>query len=84
MKTRIVRIGNSQGVRIPRPLIEQARLPEEVELRVEANQIVIAPAHPPREGWAEAAAAAAARGAAAAELLDAPAPTRFDEAEWMW
>ena len=46
MKTRIVRIGNSQGVRIPRPLIEQANLPEEVELRVEADHIVIAPARP--------------------------------------
>lgn len=82
MRTRIVRIGNSQGVRIPRHLIEQARLPEEVELRVEADQIVIAPARPRREGWAEAAAAA--RAAEADELLDAPVPTRINEAEWIW
>ncbi len=83
MKTRIVRIGNSQGVRIPRPLIEQANLPEEVELRVEADHIVIAPARAPRAGWAKAAAAARAAGADA--LLGAPVmPTRFDESEWTW
>ena len=83
MKTRIVRIGNSQGVRIPRPLIEQANLPEEVELRVEADHIVIAPARAPRAGWAKAAAAARAAGADA--LLEAPVVlTHFDESEWTW
>ena len=34
MKTRLVRIGNSRGVRIPKPLLEQAGLEDEVQLRV--------------------------------------------------
>jgi antitoxin MazE len=82
MKTRIVRIGNSQGVRIPKPLIEEAGLPDEVELRAEAGRIVISPATAPRAGWAEAAAAAHARGDD--HPLDAPTATRFDEEEWVW
>ena len=82
MKTRIVRIGNSQGVRIPKPLIEEAGLPDEVELRAEGGRIVISPATEPRAGWAEAAAAAHARGEGHA--LDAPTSTRFDEEEWVW
>ena len=41
MKTKIVRIGNSQGVRIPKPLLEQAGLEGEVELRITASGIVI-------------------------------------------
>jgi mRNA-degrading endonuclease toxin of MazEF toxin-antitoxin module len=43
MRSKIVRIGNSQGVRLPKLLIEQAGLEEEIELRAEAGQIVIAP-----------------------------------------
>ena len=42
MKTRLVRIGNSRGVRIPKPLIEQAGLTDEVEMGVRDGAIVIA------------------------------------------
>ena len=35
MKTRIVRIGNSQGIRIPKPLLEQTGLHDEVEVSVQ-------------------------------------------------
>jgi len=31
-KTRIVRIGNSRGIRVPKGLLDEAQLPEEVEL----------------------------------------------------
>jgi len=82
VKSRIVRIGNSQGVRIPKPLLEQAGLAGEVELHAEDGRIVIAAARHPRAGWAEAARAMHARGED--ELLDAPTPTRFDEEEWEW
>ena len=54
MKTRIVRIGNSRGIRIPKPLIEQTGLGDEVEIVVWGNALVISPATRPRAGWAEA------------------------------
>jgi antitoxin MazE len=57
MKTKIVPLGNSQGVRIPKLLLEQAAMPEDVELEVVGNTIVIRPARKPREGWAEDIAA---------------------------
>ena len=81
MKTRIVRIGNSQGVRIPKPLLEQAGLPEEVDVSAERGRIVITPATPPRATWAAAAAAARAQDD---DQRDTPTPTRFDETEWTW
>ena len=81
MKTRIVRIGNSQGVRIPKPLLEQAGLPEEVDVAAENGRIVITPATRPRATWAEAAASARTRDET---QLDAPTSTRFDETEWTW
>ncbi len=82
MKTRIVRIGNSRGVRLPKPFIEQAGLGEEVELRVQEGAIVIQAAGPPRAGWAEAARELAAEEQTG--LLDQPTPTNFDRRDWQW
>ncbi|MFC1572506.1 AbrB/MazE/SpoVT family DNA-binding domain-containing protein [Candidatus Eisenbacteria bacterium] len=88
MKGKIVRIGNSQGVRIPKPLLEQTGLADEVEINVEENRIVISPAEPevspPRKGWAKAFKAMAAAGDDV--LLDGERPlsTKWDEEEWEW
>jgi antitoxin MazE len=82
MKTRIVRIGNSQGVRIPKPLLEQAELSGEVEMTIVGRTIVIAAATVPRAGWSAEFRAMAGAGDDA--LLDVPVATRFDEDEWTW
>lgn len=82
MKARLVRIGNSRGVRLPKPLIAEAGLGEEVELRVREGAIVIARAASPRSGWVEAARQLRQRDEDV--LLDVPTPTRFDEKEWKW
>lgn len=81
-KTRIVRIGNSRGIRVPKGLLEQAQLPDEVELQAEPGRLVVRAAHGPRAGWAAAAKAMHARGDD--QLLDAPTPTRFDGKDWQW
>ena len=62
MKTRIIRIGNSQGVRIPKLLLEQSHLSEEVELEAQQHQIIIRSAEKPRQRWAEAFKAMAENG----------------------
>lgn len=79
MKSKIIRIGNSRGVRLPKPLLEQAGLEDEIEIRVESGSLVITAAVSPRAGWAEAAARHESDG-----LLDAPSATRFDDEEWSW
>ena len=81
MKARIVRIGNSKGVRIPKPLLEQAGLTEDVELHAEEGRIVIVAGRPARTGWAEAAQSLREHGED--DLLETP-PTQFDVAEWVW
>ena len=81
-KTRIVRIGNSRGIRVPKGLLEQAQLPDEVELQAEHGRLVVRAARGPRAGWAAAAKAMHARGDD--QLLDAHAPTRFDDKDWQW
>jgi antitoxin MazE len=80
-KTRIIRIGNSQGIRLPKILLEQAQLPEELELHAEPGRLVVCAARGPRSGWADAAKTMHARGED--QLLDEPTSTRFEE-EWQW
>ncbi len=84
MKTHIVRIGNSQGVRIPKPLLEQTGLQGEVEITAEDGSLVIRPVKKPRDGWAAAFQEMARRGDD--DLLDEVAPTlsAWDEDEWEW
>lgn len=62
MKTSIRKMGNSQGVLIPKPFLAQAGLDMgEVDIEVENNSIVIRrPEKKVREGWAEASKAIAA------------------------
>ena len=52
MRTRLIGIGNSRGIRLPKPLIEQVGLGDEVDLRVEDGNIVISAVRAPRAGWA--------------------------------
>jgi antitoxin MazE len=83
MKTRIVKIGNSRVVRLPKPLLEESGLGEEVELTVEGNRIVITPSDHPRSGWDKAFAVMAERGDDALLDPDLP-PTEWEETEWTW
>jgi antitoxin MazE len=82
MKSRIVQIGNSRGIRLPKVLLEVAQLSDEVELEAEPGRIVIRAPSRPRKGWA--AAARKMRERDEDQLLDPPTPTRFDEKEWKW
>jgi antitoxin MazE len=84
MKASIVRIGNSQGIRIPKVVLEQTHLSGEVELQVRDRQIIIRSVRKPREGWAEKFQAMAARGDD--KMLDAEvtSQTSWDKEEWEW
>ena len=81
-RTKIIRIGNSQGIRVPKALLDQAQLPEEIELSAQPGRLLVRAARRPRAGWAEAAKMMRARGHD--RLQDAPTATRFDEEEWTW
>jgi antitoxin MazE len=84
MKVRIVKIGNSQGIRIPKPLIRQAGIKEEVELRVEDNHLIISPADRPRSKWPEAFRLMAERGDDALIDGDSVGTSTWDEEGWEW
>lgn len=84
IKSRVIRIGNSQGIRIPKPLLEQAGLSDEVELEAQAGQLIVRPARQVRAGWEESFRQMALNGDD--QLLDAEALalTEWEEKEWQW
>ncbi len=82
MRTRLIRIGNSRGLRLPKPLIAQAGLTEEVDLQIQDGAIVISRTMAPRTGWAEAAIILNRN--QEDRLLDDHRPTDFDKTEWTW
>jgi antitoxin MazE len=82
VRSKIVKIGNSRGVRIPRLLLEQTGLSDEVDLVVQGNTLVIQGVRSSRQGWRAQFAAMAEQGDD--RLLDPVEMTQWDEAEWTW
>jgi len=82
IQTRIVKIGDFQGIRIPKSLLEQIGICEEVEIEVQGDRIVIRAALKPRSGWDEAFAKMAEQHDDV--LLDDATITEWDEVEWEW
>lgn len=82
LKARIIRIGNSHGVRLPKVWLDQLALGPEVEMTMEAEHITIRSAQRPRHDWEQAFRAMAAAGDD--HLLDPETATQWEAAEWRW
>jgi antitoxin MazE len=82
VRSKVIKIGNSRGIRIPRAMLEQAGLNDEVEMKVEGNKLIILAARLPRQGWEAHFAVMAEQGDD--HLLDETPPTQWDVDEWEW
>jgi antitoxin MazE len=77
-----VRIGNSRGIRIPKALLDEADLSEEVELHAQPGRLIVQAVRRPRSGWASAAKRMRTLGDDA--MLDTATATKFDREDWKW
>ncbi len=84
MKTNIIRIGNSLGIRIPKLLLEQCRLKGTVELQVQNEDLIIRSVDRPRSGWEDAFRHMAQQGDDMILNRDSWPKTQWDETEWEW
>lgn len=84
MKAKIVRIGNSQGVRIPKVMLNDSRLEEDVELEITDEGILIRPAKNPRQNWDSSFRSMAEEDADEMLIEEGEAPTAFEKEEWRW
>jgi antitoxin MazE len=81
MKTQIIQIGNSQGIRIPKVLLEETRITGEVDLELHPDGILIRNAQKPRAGWDEAFKDAEQEDD---DLKAGTVSGSFDKKEWQW
>jgi antitoxin MazE len=84
VRTNLVRIGNSRGVRIPKALIDQVGLRDAVELEVEAGRLVIRPAEHERAGWEAVFEQMAELGDDALPEWGPVGQTDWDRTDWEW
>jgi antitoxin MazE len=82
MTVNLIRIGNSKGIRIPKPIIEQCGFGETVRLSVQKGRLIILPDSAPRSGWAEEFRSKAT--GRDQLLLDSAKSNAFDNEEWEW
>ncbi len=82
IRTQLIKIGNSRGIRIPKTLIDQVKLGNEVEIAVQRGELVIRPVSRPRRGWDERFRVMAEHGDD--QLLDKPVLTKWDRSDWVW
>ncbi len=85
MITKIVKIGNSRGIRIPKLIIEQSGIKDEVELVVKDDKIIIKPLQAVRKNWNETFKKAAENNDDL--LLDKDAllnQSAWDNKDWTW
>ena len=84
MKTNIVRIGNSKGIRLPKSVLAQCHLKDTVEIAVNDNILTIRPVYTPRSGWSEAFSNMAQRKDDKLLDEDSTLATAWDRSEWRW
>ena len=84
MEIDIIKIGNSQGIRIPHHLLAQLGMEGKVEMEVKKSALVIKPktTKKPRQGWEDVFAKHAVNNVE--KLSDPYIQSKFDEEDWQW
>jgi len=81
-RTKLIKIGNSRGIRIPKAVVERLQLTDNIEMIVKEDHLELRPGRKPREGWADAFREMAQH--TDDQLSDEPTPTKWDNEEWDW
>lgn len=83
MRARVIKIGNSQGLRIPKPILEQTGIKDDVEIEVDKNQIIVRPIKNVRDGWDAAFKIMGEKGDDEPILCENISHS-WDDEEWQW
>jgi antitoxin MazE len=84
MRAKLIQIGNSRGIRLPKAFIAQVQLGDEVEIECGRGQIVLTAAKSPRAGWDEAFADALRKNGRERNEPMLDLPNQFDKTDWKW
>lgn len=82
MKAKLIRVGNSKGIRIPKSLIEEFNFKDDVELDIQPEGLLIRATQKPRNGWGKAFQLMAQT--KDDRMLDREISTLWDQKDWEW
>jgi len=82
MKASIIKIGNSHGVRIPKPILDQCGFNKEVEIEVINQELIVKAPKSPRKNWGASFKKMAKN--KDDQLLDSSISTEWENEEWEW
>jgi antitoxin MazE len=82
MLVSVIAIGNSRGIRLPKAILEQLDIQDQLEMEVDEKRLVLSPVNrKPRSGWVEALKSMSSRGE---DTLLIPEDTGSADFEWQW
>jgi antitoxin MazE len=83
MEAKLIKIGNSQGIRIPKPILEQCGFEKMVNIEVRGHTLIIKATSEHRKGWDKAFRLMHKN--QDDQLLDKEmSESEFDQKEWSW
>ena len=83
MKAKLIKIVNSKGLRLPKTIIEQCLLGNEIEMEINGNKLVLYSSQNTRKDWADAFKKMRAN--SDDKLLDDDIiESEWDNSEWTW
>lgn len=53
MRIKLIKIGNSKGVRLPKAVLKECQFQEELELQVYKKTVLLTAVHPKRQEWSD-------------------------------
>ena len=83
MKVKLINIGNSKGLRLPKTIIQQYKIGEDLQIELQEDGILLKPLTKPRTGWSEQFETAV-KPIEKQEKNWIEARNRFDKEEWTW
>jgi antitoxin MazE len=84
VKSRIVKIGNSRGIRIPKVLLDQVKLSDDIEVEVQGDKLIIRSFRSSRQGWDDQFIEMARHGDDKLLDSDPVCLSSWDKDEWEW
>ena len=84
MRTNLIQIGNSKGIRIPKILIEQYQLSGEIDLIPSASGLIIAASKKPRNNWEDLFKTSITAKNEMSAVTWRNIANKFDNEEWSW
>ena len=84
MVIRLVQIGNSQGIRLPKKIIEQFQFSGEIEAEIQKDGLLLRKKQSPRAGWKRQIQKEIKKNGHPEMLIPDHIQNDFDESEWQW